>query len=147
MATFHRFEEIEVWQKARVFTRKIYNVTGQGAFFRDFGLKDQIREASVSIMSNIAEGYERSGTREFKHFLSVAKGSAGEARSELYVAFDQGYLTERVFENLVADASEIGRMISGLISYLGGSGLRGTKFKSKATAASTQNRSNPKTET
>jgi len=129
MATFYRFEEIQVWQKARELTRKIYKVTSQGPFARDFGLKDQIRDASVSIMSNIAEGYERSGTGEFKQFLSIAKGSSGEVRSELYVALDQGYLTQTVFESLSRDALEISRMLSGLMGYVKGSGLRGTKFK------------------
>ncbi len=111
MATFHRFEQIEVWQKARELTNKIYKITAQGAFSRDFGLKDQIRDASVSMMSNIAEGFERGGTAEFKQFLSIAKGLSGEVRSELYVALDQGYLTSTVFESLSGDALQISRML------------------------------------
>ncbi len=129
MATFQTFEQIEVWQKARALTNKIYKITSQGSFSRDFGLRNQIREASVSMMSNIAEGFERSGTGEFRQFLSVAKGSAGEVRSELYVALDQGYITDRVFKDLSTEALEISRMISGLMRYLRGSGVKGTKFK------------------
>ena len=129
MATFQRFEQIVVWQKAREFTRKIYEVTGQGAFARDFGLKDQLRDASVSIMSNIAEGYERSGNAEFKQFLSIAKGSSGEIRSELYVALDQRYITEATFTSLTNEAIEISKMLNSLMNYLQGSGIRGTKFK------------------
>ena len=86
MATFKKFEEIECWKKARELTRRIYEITNKPAFARDFGLKDQIRRASVSVMSNIAEGYDRSGTAEFVHFLATAKGSAAEVRCQLYVA-------------------------------------------------------------
>ena len=78
MATFKSFEDIEAWQRSRVLTTSIYKITSQGTFARDFGLRDQIRKASVSIMSNIAEGFERSGTGEFIQFLATAKGSAGE---------------------------------------------------------------------
>ena len=80
-------------------------------------------------MSNIAEGFERSGTGEFTQFLATAKGSAGEVRSQLYVALDQGYLQQSVFDTLSASATEISRMLSGLMSYLRRSGIRGTKFK------------------
>ncbi len=86
MSSFKSFEEIESWQKARELTRKVYAVSNQGAFTKDFGLRDQIRRASVSIMSNIAEGFERDGNREFLQFLAVAKGSSGEVRAQLYVA-------------------------------------------------------------
>ena len=129
MATFKKFEDINAWQQARELTREIYTVTSQGTFSKDFGLKDQIRRASVSIMSNIAEGFERSGTAEFSQFLATAKGSAGEVRSQLYVAFDQGYLSKEGFEALSSNATQISRMISGLMSYLRRSGAKGTKFK------------------
>jgi four helix bundle protein len=131
MATFQTFEQIEVWQKARALTTKIYKITSQGSFSRDFGLRNQIREASVSMMSNTAEGFERNGTGEFSQFLSVAKGSAGEVRSELYVALDQRYISDNVFSELSTDALEIGCMIGALMSYLRSSGLRGTKFKKR----------------
>ena len=88
MSTFTRFEDIEAWRQARVLCGEIYRVSGKGPFAKDFGLRDQIQRASVSIMSNIAEGFERSGTGEFIQFLTIAKGSAGEMRSQLYIAFD-----------------------------------------------------------
>jgi four helix bundle protein len=129
MATFKKFEDISAWQKSRELTKEIYSVTGQGNFSRDFGLKDLIRRASVSIMSNIAEGFERSGTGEFMQFLATAKGSAGEVRSQLYLAFDQDYISRARFEALANSATQISRMISGLMSYLRKSRVKGTKFK------------------
>jgi four helix bundle protein len=129
MANFKNFEQIEVWQKSRELTNLIYRVTAEGGFSKDFGLKDQIRKASVSIMSNIAEGFERSGTGEFTQFLAIAKGSAGEVRSQLYVALDQKYLTSNVFETLYGKVLQISKMTSGLMSYLRRSGIKGTKFK------------------
>jgi four helix bundle protein len=129
MATFQKFEDIEAWQKARELTREIYTVSNRGPFSKDFGLRDQIRRASVSIMSNIAEGFERGGTKEFVQFLSVAKGSSGEFRSQLYVALDQGHLKEEMFDRLLAAALETSRMISGLINYLRKSKMKGTKYK------------------
>ena len=92
MATFKRFEDIESWKIARTLTNRVYEVSRQGEFARDFGLRDQIRRAAVSIMSNIAEGYDRSGTGEFIQFLATAKGSAAEVRCQLYIALDQGYI-------------------------------------------------------
>src|SRR5437868_3206758 len=129
MATFNRFEDIDVWRRSRELTNKIYKITSKVDFGRDFGLKDQIRRASVSIMSNIAEGFERSGTGEFAHFLATAKGSAGEVRSQLYVALDQGYITAAVFAPMIANVSQISKMLSGLMSYLRNSGVKGTRFK------------------
>lgn len=118
MATFRSFEEIEAWKKARELTNEIYAVTSAGIFAKDFVLRDQIRRASVSIMTNISEGYERGGNKEFIQFLSVAKGSAGEVRSQLYVANDQGYLTMSEFDRLYGLAAEVSQIINGLISYL-----------------------------
>ncbi len=129
MGTFQRFEDIEAWQRARELTYEIYTVSNKGPFSKDFGLRDQIRGASVSIMSNIAEGFERGGTKEFVQFLSVAKGSSGELRSQLYVAFDQGYFKEETFDRLFAAALEASRMISGLINYLRKSKMKGIKYK------------------
>jgi four helix bundle protein len=129
MATFSKFEEIECWKRARELTRRIYEVTSQTAFARDFALKDQIRRASVSVMSNIAEGYDRSGTAEFVHFLATAKGSAAEVRCQLYVAADQGYIQEHHFVELNALAMETSKMLAGLMKYLRASGYKGTKFK------------------
>ena len=129
MATFKTFEDIEAWQQSRVLTRSIYDVTSQGTFARDFGSRNQIRKASVSIMSNIAEGFERSGTREFIQFLATAKGSAGEVRAQLYVALDQGYVTQAVFDDLSQSIIKISMMLSGLITYLSKTDFKGTKFK------------------
>src|SRR6185295_18496969 len=102
--TIKKFEEIESWRKARALTNEIYHVTASGKFIRDFGLKDQIRRASVSILSNIAEGFERGGDKEFSQFLIIAKGSCGEVRAQLYVALDQGYLSQASFESLSSKA-------------------------------------------
>lgn len=90
MATFRRFEEIDAWKQARELTCEVYRVSRRKAFSKDFALRDQIRRAAISISSNIAEGYERDSRKAFLHFLSIAKGSAGEVRSQLYVALDEG---------------------------------------------------------
>ena len=90
------FQDLIAWQKARILTAKIYRITSEGAFARDFGLKDQIRRAAVSVMSNIAEGFERGRPTEFHQFLSIAKGSCAELRSQLYVAVDAGYLNKMI---------------------------------------------------
>src|ERR1700730_8761860 len=100
-----RFEDFIAWQKARKLTGDIYKVTSIGKFARDFGLKDQIRRAAVSIMSNIAEGFERGRPTEFHQFLSIAKGSCAELRSQLYVAFDAHYVNEPQFRELMFDAT------------------------------------------
>ncbi|HEX9628978.1 MAG TPA: four helix bundle protein, partial [Pyrinomonadaceae bacterium] len=99
-----KFEELESWKKARQLTNKVYEATAAGSFTRDFGLKDQIRRASISILSNIAEGFERGGDKEFLQFLAVAKGSCGEVRAQLYIAVDQGYLSQDLFERLFNSA-------------------------------------------
>ncbi|HSP61833.1 MAG TPA: four helix bundle protein [Pyrinomonadaceae bacterium] len=109
-----RFEDFIAWQKARKLTGDIYKVTSLGKFARDFGLKDQIRRAAVSIMSNIAEGFERGRATEFHQFLSIAKGSCAELRSQLYVAFDAEYLLPEQFRQLMSAATETGLIIGGL---------------------------------
>lgn len=114
MAGIGRFEDIVAWQKARVLTREIYLVTASGGFTKDFGLRDQIRRASVSVMVNIAEGFERAGRAEFHQFLVVAKASCAEVRSHLYVALDIGYITEDVFRGLSDMTVEVGKIIGGL---------------------------------
>ena len=132
MATFKTFEEIEAWKKARELTKRVYRAANKGLFARDFALRDQICRASVSIMSNIAEGHDRSGIGEFIHFLATAKGSAAEVRSQLYVALDQNYVTPREFAEMSALAVETSRMISGLMKYLATSGYTGTKYKPRS---------------
>jgi four helix bundle protein len=124
-----KFEELESWKKARKLTNTVYEATGRGSFKLDFGLKDQIRRASISILSNIAEGFERSGDKEFLQFLAMAKGSCGEVRAQLYIAVDQRYLSQALFEKLSNNADEIGRLISGLMKYLSKSELKGSKYR------------------
>src|SRR5713226_9717811 len=109
-----RFEDFIAWQQARSLTARIYKATGEGNFARDFGLKDQIRRAAVSIMSNIAEGFERGRPSEFHQFLSVAKGSCAELRAQLYVALDAGYMSVQTFEALMTQATEVGQVLGGL---------------------------------
>ena len=109
-----RFEDLIAWKKARELTKEIYEVTGQGLFSKDFGLRDQIRRASVSIMSNLAEGFERGSAKEFHQFLVIAKASCAEVRSQLYVAFDVGYVSEANFSVLEKKAAEVSRIIGGL---------------------------------
>jgi four helix bundle protein len=109
-----RFEDLIAWQKARKLTARIYQVSGQGVFGKDFRLSGQIQGAVVSIMSNIAEGFERGGLGEFHQFLSTAKGSCAEVRSQLYVALDAAYIDSNTFEDLKSQAEEVGRIIGGL---------------------------------
>ncbi len=109
-----RFEDLIAWQKARELTKQIYRHTNKGDFSKDFGLRDQIRRASVSIMSNIAEGFDRAGRAEFHQFVVIAKGSCAEVRSQLYVAHDVKYINNKQFDQLHALASEVSRILGGL---------------------------------
>ncbi|HEX8734421.1 MAG TPA: four helix bundle protein [Pyrinomonadaceae bacterium] len=109
-----RFEDLIAWQKARELTREIYKITNSGDFAKDFGLREQIRRASVSIMSNLAEGFERGRTTEFHQYISIAKGSCAEVRSQLYVAWDAEYLEKDNFVQLMQMAREVGKIIGGL---------------------------------
>jgi len=109
-----RFEDFIAWQKARKLTSNIYKISNVGKFASDFGLKDQIRRAAVSIMSNIAEGFERGRPTEFHQFLSIAKGSCAELRSQLYVALDVGYIDSDSFSGMMRQANEVGQILVGL---------------------------------
>lgn len=129
MATIERFEDLEAWKRARTFAKLIHGIIGAGDFGRDFGLKDQIRRAAISIVSNIAEGFERDGDKEFVPHLFVAKGSCGEVRAQLYLAVDCQYITEEEFADLRTKAVELNRIISGLIKYLRQSELTRKKYK------------------
>ena len=111
-----KFEDLIAWQKARELTKSIYVITKQGDFSRDFGLRDQIRRSAVSVMSNIAEGFERGGRSEFHQFLVIAKGSCAELRSQLYVALDVDYINSKTFDDLVELAKQTSRLIGGLRS-------------------------------
>ncbi len=123
------FEDLSVWKLSRELTNRVYKITANGRFSRDFGLRDQIRRASVSIMSNIAEGFERGGNQEFVQFLSIAKGSCGEVRSQLYVAIDQNYIDKKEGEQLIEDFKRLSIMINNFMEYLKSSTFKGTKYK------------------
>ena len=125
-----QFEDLEVWQEARRLTQAIYRLTRAGRFSKDFALRDQIQRAAVSVMSNIAEGFERGGNQEFIQFLYVAKASCGEVRSQLYVAFDQDYMPKPDSDESILAFRRLSGMIGNLINYLRRSGMKGAKFKS-----------------
>lgn len=118
MAKFNKFEEIQAWQKAYEVTLLTYKITGDGNFSKDYGLRDQIRRASVSIMANIAEGHGRRTNIEFANFLNIARGSAAEVQSHLYVAFGLNYLTKDVFDEIYNKLTEVSRMTLSLAQYL-----------------------------
>lgn len=122
------FEELEIWKDARALTKVIYRLTGDPKFSKDFGLRDQIRRAAVSVMSNIAEGFERGGNQEFIQFLYIAKGSCGEVRAQLYAAMDQNYLDQKVVGDLLKSLKRLSIMIKHLIDHLRGRGMRGPKY-------------------
>ncbi|AFN74051.1 ribosomal protein S23 [Melioribacter roseus P3M-2] len=113
-----KFEDLKVWQDARMFVNVVYNLTNSDVFRKDYGLKDQIQRASVSIMNNIAEGFERDNNKEFVKFLLYAKGSAGEVRSLLYIAYDLHYIAKEEFETALEQSLNIIKQISKFISYL-----------------------------
>jgi four helix bundle protein len=118
MATAKRFEDLEVWQKAKELTNLIYRLSSAGAFSRDFGLRDQMRRASVSIMSNIAEGFESQTQALFIQYLGHAKGSAGELRAQLYIALEQGYVTKDEFNLAFSLAEVCSKQLARFIQYL-----------------------------
>ncbi len=118
MAKVERFEELDVWKKARHLTNCVYDLTDGPLFAKDFSLRDQIRRAAVSILSNIAEGFERGSDSEFRNFLVIAKGSAGEVRAQLFVALDRKYLCEQEFVEAKEQCEAISAMLLRLIAYL-----------------------------
>jgi len=113
-----RFEDIKAWQEARELTKLVYELTRRPAFSRDFGLRDQIRRAAVSVMANIAEGFERRSHKDFRNFLSMALSSGAEVRSHLYVALDQGYIDEAAFRAACERCGQTSRLIIGFMKYL-----------------------------
>jgi four helix bundle protein len=129
MSQVRRFEDLEAWQTGRELTRLVYQVSARADFGRDFGLRDQIRRAAVSIVANIAEGYERDGSREFRQFLAIAKGSTGELKAHLYTALDAGFIAQNEFDDMYGLATSAGKLIGGLMRYLGQSGMDGRKYK------------------
>lgn len=118
MGKIERFEDIQAWQKARELTKRIYRITKDGQFVKDFNLINQIRSAAISIMSNIAEGFARRTNKEFANFLVIAHGSAAELQSHLYIALDQRYISENEFSDMYNEVDEVSRMIQGFSSYL-----------------------------
>ena len=123
MPTFKRLEDIQAWQKARLITRMIYQLTENGMFAKDFGLRNQIQRASVSIMANIAEGFGRRSDKEFANFLNMAHGSVSETQSHLYVALDLAYIDRSSFTELNELLEEVSRMTLALAQHLRGSQL------------------------
>lgn len=129
MATIQRFEDLEIWQKSRELSNKIYSLTIKTNFSRDFSLRDQINSSSGSVMDNIAEGFERDGKNEFRQFLSISKDSCGEVRSQLYRAIDRKYIDQNEFNESYRLAEEIGKQISNFIAYLNKTEIKGLKYK------------------
>lgn len=118
MSTFKRFEEIQAWQKAREITKRIYLMSNNERFAKDFSLRDQMKRASVSIMANIAEGHGRRTAIEFANFLNISRGSAIELQSHLYVAFDLNYISQDEFKKTYEMIDEVSRMLLSLAQYL-----------------------------
>ena len=131
MATIQKFEDLEIWQKARLLSQKVYPLTFKEPIASDFRLKDQMRGSCGSIMDNIAEGFERGSKNEFTNSLTIAKGETGELKSQLYRSLDNKYITEEIFRELYSLADELTRMLTGFINYLNKSKIKGQKFKNR----------------
>lgn len=129
MAKIERFEDLETWKLARELAMEIFELTMKGSFAKDNELTWQIRKSSGSVMDNVAEGFERDGRKEFLQFLSIAKGSAGETRSQLYRALDRKHITQKEFDKLHDHSISLIKKIAGFISYLKTSDYKGTKYK------------------
>ena len=127
MVSINHFEDIEAWKKGREVVKEIYSITKEPRFSRDFALKDQIRRSAISIIANIAEGFERDSNKEFIYFLAIAKGSAGEVRSLLYVAFDEGYIDSITMKKLMATSHASINLIAGFINYLKNANYEGKR--------------------
>lgn len=131
MATVQRFEDLAVWQKARSLSSKIYDLTFKKPVCDDFRMKDQMRGSAGSIMDNIAEGFDRSSRLEFINALTIAKGETGELKSQLYRCLDVKYISQELFEELYSLANELTKMLTGFITYLNNSLVKGQKFKGR----------------
>ena len=125
---YSRFEDLPIWQKSRELAKFIFEITSKEPFCKDFKLRDQIRSSSGSVMDNIAEGFERSGNKEFIQFLYIGKGSCGETRSQSYRAFDYKYIDDATLEQMKHKTEEISGEISNFIKYLKNSDLKGHKY-------------------
>ena len=131
MATFTRFEEITAWQEARELSKLVYDLLKKPEFKHEYGLKDQMKNSSGSVMDNIAEGFERNGNKEFINFLYISKGSCGELRSQAYRASDQAFINKDEFENIYQKCVGVSRLINSLIEYLEKSELKGKKYQNR----------------
>lgn len=129
MSTVQRFEDLEIWQEARRLSKEIIVISNTTELNKDFKLKAQLKNSSGSVMDNIAEGFERNGNGEFRQFLSIAKGSAGEARSQLYRVFDNNYISEEKLTLLIREYEKLSIKIHNFITYLNKKDFKGTKFK------------------
>lgn len=131
MATITRFEDLEIWQLARILCKKIYALTYKEPLASDFRLKDQMRGSSGSIMDNIAEGFDRGSRFEFINSLSISKGETGELKSQLYRSLDNTYISEAVFKELYEDADVLTKKTTNFITYLNSTKFKGQKFKNR----------------
>lgn len=129
MAEVEKFEDLIVWKKARSIAKSIYSISTECRAARDFSLQDQMKRSAISIMANISEGFERGSNKEFIQYLFIAKGSAGETRSHLYMALDLGYIENKAFDKLNSELILISKQLSSLIQYLKSSQLIGAKRK------------------
>jgi four helix bundle protein len=127
MSTIKRFEDLDAWKEARKLNRVVYASSRKSGFAKDFALRDQIRRAGISVMSNIAEGFETGSDKEFIRYLSVAKGSCGEVRSQFFVALDEGYLTRQEFEGAYRQCAAVSQLVTGLLTYLQRSPMTGRR--------------------
>ncbi len=124
-----RFEDMEMWQKARELSKIVYEITRHEKFSKDYRFRDQIRAASGSVMDNIAEGFEREGNKEFIKFLSYSKGSIGEVRSQTYRAYDCSYIDKLDYEDLIERTESLSKQLKGFMNYLKSSDYKGSRFK------------------
>lgn len=129
MATVKKFEDLEIWQEARKLSNEIREIVLSTELKNDFKLRDQLKGSSGSVMDNIVEGFERDESLEFRQFLSVAKGSAGESRSQMYRVFDYGYISTEKLEQFIHDYEQLSKRISNFITYLNKQDFKGNKFK------------------
>ena len=125
---YNSFEDLPIWQKARILSKYVFEISSLEPFCNDYKLRDQIRASSGSVMDNIAEGYERGGNKEFIQFLYIAKGSCGETRSQSYRAFDYNYINQQTLDQLIEKTKELSSEISNFIKYLKNSGMKGDKY-------------------
>jgi four helix bundle protein len=133
MPTYSSFEDLPVWESAKELAILVYKITSKGKLSKDYGLKNQIQRAAVSVSSNIAEGFERGTKQELIQFLYIARGSCGELRSQLFIAKEIGYLDNKEFEESYTAMRELSKQINGFIEYLKTTNISGQKFLSKQT--------------